>query len=71
MVLLSSYTYSSTGLNSFKKNKMIYPSHSCTYRLYSNGSYVGTFTVTDVPNDMDCDLPAVKSVAIDSWNDNH
>ena len=70
-MLLTTYTYASTGINNLKKTKLTYPSHTCTYRLYSNGSYVGTFSVYDVPNDMGCDLSAVKSVAIDGWNNSH
>lgn len=55
-----------------KSEAIVYPSHTCTYRMYNaDGKYLGIWSVYDVPADMDCGLPAVKQIAIFSYNDAH
>ena len=55
-----------------KSEVVVYPSHTCTYRMYNaDGDYLGNWSVYNVPADMDCSLPAVKQIAIFSYNDAH
>lgn len=45
--------------------------HVCTYRMYSQGQFVGYWTLESVPDNMSCSDPVAKRVAINAFNDFH
>jgi hypothetical protein len=45
--------------------------HNCTYKMYSNGQYLGDWTLYGVPDNVSCNSSYAKQVAMDSWNGMH
>lgn len=45
--------------------------HTCTYRMYSNGQYLGNWTITGVPDNVACGSSTATHYAIESYNGYH
>lgn len=68
--LLSFVAIAFIALNSFTsldtKDEAV--SHVCTYRMYSNGTFVGYWALESVPDDVSCDSDVARRVAVISYN---
>lgn len=68
--LLSFVAIAFIALNSFTsldtKDEAV--SHVCTYRMYSNGTFVGYWTLESVPDDVSCSSDVAIRTAINQYN---